>query len=76
MSKIKEQMEKDHEREMEQYYSFMEFVCNQNEVSENDATKEVEEDTKMPSTTRTSIVQKNTLKAVNNPNYNPNRSIR
>ena len=30
MSKIKDQMERDHEREMEQYYNFMEWVhwCN------------------------------------------------
>lgn len=75
MSKVKDQMEKDHEREMEQYYSFMEFVCDQ-KVSKNDGTDEVEEDSLKSSTTRTSIVPTNTLKAVNNPNYNPNRSIK
>ena len=74
MSKIKEQMERDHEIEMEEYYSFMEWVCDQ-EVSVSD-TKEVEEDLYESSTTRTSIVPKNTLNAVNNIDYNPNRSIR
>ena len=44
MSKIKDQMERDHEQEMEQYYSFMKFVCDQNEVRKNDVTKEEEED--------------------------------
>ena len=29
MSKIKDQMERDHEKEMEQYHSFMEYVCDQ-----------------------------------------------
>ncbi|KYJ87533.1 hypothetical protein [Sulfurovum riftiae] len=76
MSKIKDQMERDHEREMEQYISFMEWVCDQNlEVSEA-VTKEEEEDSLKPSTPRTLIVPANTLKAANNINYNPNRSIR
>jgi hypothetical protein len=70
MSKIKDQMERDHEREMEQYYSFMEWVCDQEqEVSENDVTNEGEEDSqKESSTTRTSIVHQ---KALNNIDYNP-----
>ena len=29
MSKIKDQMERDHEIEIEEYYSFMEWVCDQ-----------------------------------------------
>ena len=74
MSKIKDQMERDHEIEMEEYYSFMEWVCDQ-EVSVSD-TNEVEEDSLKSSTTRTSIVPTNTLSPVNNMNYNPNRSIR
>jgi hypothetical protein len=71
MSKIKDQMERDHEQEMEQYYSFMKFVCDQNEVRKNDVTKEEEEDTKVPSTPGTSIVSQNTLKAANNVDYDP-----
>ncbi len=75
MSKIKEQMERDHDFEMEQYYSFMEWVCDQEqEVSDCD-TNEEDEDTKMPSTPGTSIVPANTLKPANNINYNPNRSM-
>ena len=71
MSKIKEQVERYYEQEMEPYYSFMEFVCDQEqEVSESD-TNEVEEGSKESSTTGTSIVHHNTLKAVNNINYNP-----
>ena len=71
MSKIKEQIERDHEHEMEQYYSFMEWVCDQKqEMSENN-TNEEEEDTEMSSTPRTSIVPANTLKTANNINYNP-----
>ena len=69
MSKIKDQMERDHDLEMEQYYNFMEWVCDQQqEVSENDVTNEEEEDSKEPSTPRTSIVHQ---KALNNPDYNP-----
>ena len=69
MSKIKDQIERDHEHEMEQYYSFMEWVCDQKqEVSENDVTKEVDEDSEETSPTRTSIVHQ---KALNNIDYNP-----
>ncbi len=76
MSKIKDQMERDHEREIEQYISFMEWVCDQNlEVSEA-VTKEEEEDSSKPSTPGTSIVPANTLKTVNNADYNPTRSIK
>ena len=72
MSKIKDQMERDHEHEMEQYYSFMEWVCDQQqEESESEATSEVEEDSKEPSTSRTSIVPAYTLNSVNNIDYNP-----
>ena len=69
MSKIKEQMQRDQDFEMEQYYSFMEWVCDQEqEVSESDDTKEGEEDSVEPSTTETSIVHQ---KALNNIDYNP-----
>ena len=77
MSKIKDELERIREIEFDQYISFMEYVCDQQkEVSENDVAKEVEEDSKEPSTTRTSIVPANTLKAANNINYNPNRSMK
>ena len=69
MSKVKDEMERIQEREFDQYVSFMEWVCEQ-EVGEND-TNEVEEDTEMSSTTGTSIVPANTLKAANNISYNP-----
>ena len=72
MSKIKDQMERDHDLEIEQYYSFMEWVCDQRiEESESDATSEVEEDSIEPSTSRTSIVPANTLNSANNIDYNP-----
>jgi hypothetical protein len=72
MSKIKEEMERIREIEYEQYVSFMEWVCDQQqEVSESDVANEVEEDSKEPSTSRTSIVPANTLNSVNNIHYNP-----
>ena len=72
MSKTKDQMERDHDFEMEQYYSFMEWVCDQKqEVSESDAIEEEEDSKKETSTPGTSIVPTNTLKAVNNIDYNP-----
>ena len=71
MSKIKDKIQRDHDLEMEQYYSFMEWVCDQKHEVSEDATNEVEEDTEMSSTTRTSIVPVNTLNSVNNINYNP-----
>lgn len=72
MSKIKDEMERTQEIEFEQYISFMEWVCDQElEVSESDATNEVEEDLKKSSTTRTSIVHQNTLNSANNIHYNP-----
>jgi len=74
MSKIKDEMERIRQQEYEQYVSFMEWVCDQ-EVSVDD-TNEEEEDSREPSTTGTSIVAINTLKAVNNADYNPNRSIK
>ena len=74
MSKIKDQMERDHDFGMEQYYSFMECVCDQQlEVSESDVANEVEESSSEPSTTGTSIVHQ---KALNNIDYNPNRNIK
>ena len=63
-------MERIREIEFEEYVSFMEWVSDQ-EVSESDGMKEVEEDSKESSTTRTSIVHKNTLNAVNNIDFNP-----
>ncbi len=72
MSKIKEEMERIREIEFEQYLSFMEWVCDQQEEkNESDATNEVEEDSTEPSTSRTSIVPANTLNSANNINYNP-----
>ena len=73
MSKIKEQMERDQEIEFDQYVSFMEYVCDQQKEVSDNTTKEEEEDIKMPSTPRTSIVHQ---KALNNPDYNPHRSIK
>ena len=72
MSKIKGTMERIREKEYDEYVSFMEWVCDQ-EVSV-DATSKEEESSEEPSTTGTSIVPANTLKAANNINYNPKRS--
>ena len=69
MSKIKDEMERIQELEFEQYVSFMEWVCEQ-EVSEY-VENEVEEDSLKSSTTGTSILTSNTLKAANNINFNP-----
>ena len=72
MSKIKDELQRIQEIEFEQYVSFMEYVCDQQqEVSESNGTDEVEEDSKEPSTTRTSIVPTNTLNSANNIDYNP-----
>jgi hypothetical protein len=70
MSKIKDEMERTKEIEFEQYVSFMEWVCDQQEVSDCD-TNEEEESSVEPSTPRTSIVHQNTLNSANNINYNP-----
>lgn len=68
MSKIKDELERILEIELEHYVSFMEWVCDQqSEVSDNDVNG-VEEDSKKPSTLRTSIIHQ---KAFNNPDYNP-----
>ena len=76
MSKVKDEMERIQQQEFEQYVSFMEWVCEHKpEVSESCTVKE-EEDINEPSTPGTSIVPTNTLKAVNNTDYNPNRSIK
>ncbi len=73
MSKIKDQMERIQQQEFEQYVSFMEWVSDQRpEVSES-STFEEEENTNMSSTPGTSIVHQ---KALNNTDYNPNRSIK
>jgi len=72
MSKIKDELQRIQEIEFEQYVSFMEWVCDQQqEVSESNGAKEVEEDSIEPSTTGTSIVHQNTLNSANNINYNP-----
>ncbi len=71
MSKIKDEMQRIQEIEFEQYVSFMEYVCDQQEVSESNGTGEVEEDSLKSSTTGTSIVHQNTLNSANNINYNP-----
>jgi len=76
MSKIKDQMERDQENEMEQYYSFMEYVCDQEQEVSETVTNEEEEDSVKSSTPGTSIVPLNTLKAANNINYNPYRSTK
>lgn len=68
MSKIKNELERIHEIEFEQYVSFMEWVCDQQLEVSNDNTNEVEEDSNKPSTAGTSIVHQ---KALNNPDYNP-----
>ncbi len=75
MSKIKDEMERIQQQEFEQYVSFMEWVCDQQKVSENDVTKEVEKGSIESSTTGTSIVHQNTLNPVNNIDFNPNRSM-
>ncbi len=71
MSKIKDELERIREKEYEQYVSFMEWVCDQQQEVSDCNTNEEEEDSSEPSTPRTSIVPANTLKAVNNINYNP-----
>ena len=76
MSKIKDELVRIREREFDEYVSFMEWVCDQEQDVRESYTLEEEEDTEMPSTPRTSIVPANTLKAANNINYNPNRSIK
>ena len=76
MSKMKDEMERIQQQEFEQYVSFMEWVHEQElDVSGSD-TFEEEEDLLKPSTAGTSIVPSSTLKAANNINYNPDRSIR
>ena len=74
MSKMKDEMDRIHEKEFDEYVSFMEYVCDQ-EVSV-DVANEEEESSNKPSTTGTSIVPANTLKTVNNADYNPYRRIR
>ena len=76
MSKIKDEMERIREMEFDQYVSFMEWVCDQQQEVSETVTNEEEESLEKPSTPGTSIVPTNTLKPVNNSNYNPNRSIK
>ena len=72
MSKIKDEMQRTKEIEFEQYVSFMEYVCDQQqEVSESNGTDEEEEDLIKPSTPGTSIVSTYTLNSANNIDYNP-----
>ena len=74
MSKIKDELERIREREFDEYVSFMEWVSDQ-EVSV-DVSNEEEESIDIPSTPGTSILTENTLKAINNAEYNPHRRIR
>lgn len=68
MSKIKDELERIHEIEYEQYISFMEWVCDQQPKVSNDDVNEVGKDPSKLSTKGTSILYQ---KALNNPNYNP-----
>ena len=76
MSKIKDELVRIREREFDEYVSFMEWVCDQEQDVRESYTLEEEEDTEMPSTPRTSIIPSSTLKVANNISYNPNRSIK
>jgi len=80
MSKIKDQMERDHELMMQMSIEFAEFLESLEPRTSFKAdwdTDEEEEDTqKESSTPGTSIVPANTLKPANNSNFNPNRSIK
>jgi len=71
MSKIKDEMQRIQEIEFEQYVSFMEYVCDQQQEVSDCNTNEEEEDSLKPSTTETSIVPTYTLNSANNINYNP-----
>jgi len=71
MSKIKEELQRIYEKELEEYICFMEWVCDQTHVVSEHRTKEEQESSNEPSSPSTSIVHQNTLKAVNIINYNP-----
>ena len=71
MSKIKDELQRIREKKLDEYISFMEWVCDQQQEMSDCNTKEVEEGSFERSTTGTSIVHQNTLKAVNNIDYNP-----
>jgi len=71
MSKIKEALDRTHEIDYKRYVSFMEWVCDQNEAVSDCDTNEEEKNTIVSSTRNTSIVPANTLKAVNNIDFNP-----
>ena len=76
MSKIKDQIERDHDLMRRMAIEFAEFLESlEPRVYEVD-TDEEEEDSKEPSTPRTSIVSQKSLKPANKINYNPNRSIK
>jgi hypothetical protein len=76
MSKIKEELMRIQQEEFEEYVSFMEWLCDQEQEVSESCTVEEEEDSIESSTPGTSILPANTLKAANNINYNPNRSIK
>jgi hypothetical protein len=84
MSKIKDQIDKEYERMMQMDVSFAEFLESLEPNSPFKAdwdTNEEEESSEEPSTTSTSIVPTNPLKAkthtpINNANYYPTRRIK
>ena len=80
MSKIKDQMERDHELMMQMSIEFAEFLesleSNSSFKADWDTNEEEGNSQKESSTAGTSIVPANTLKAANNTDYNPNRSIK
>jgi len=74
MSKIKDQMERDHELMMQMSIEFAEFLeaLEPNTSFKADwDTDEEEEDSEKTSTPGTSIVPANTLKPANNISFNP-----
>jgi len=76
MSKIKEELMRIQQEELEQYVSFMEWVCDQKTDTGVRDMNEDEEDSQEPSSIGTSILPAITLKPINNIDYNPTRSIR
>ena len=76
MSKMKDHLERIRQEELEQYVSFMEWVCDQKQEVSVNVTNEEEDSQKEPSSGRSSIVPANTLKAANNINYHPTRRLK
>ena len=70
MGKLKNQIEKDQEKETEYYSKFMDFIYDHiviSKLSDDDINK-IEESFKKPSTASNLILSK---KALNNQNFNP-----